>query len=64
MKVILELLKPGSQESSILGTGIVTINSDADMVDVPASFALDNHQSLCSFILQMRLSFHFNVSQL
>lgn len=50
MKMILELLK--SQESRI-GIG----NPDVHVVD-PASFALDNYQPLCSFILYMRLSFH------
>ena len=45
MKMILELLK--SQESII---GIGTINPDVHVVD-PASFALDNYQPLCSFIL-------------
>ena len=44
MKMILELLK--SQES----IGIGTINPDVHVVD-PASFALNNYQPLCSFIL-------------
>lgn len=54
--MILKLLK--SQESRIGGT----INPDVHVVD-PASFALDNYQPLCSFILYMRLSFHITYTQ-